>query len=100
MSKKNTLEATTRQRTGSGVLNQLRREGQTPCVIYGAGSENANVKINTKAFTDLMRNSESANIIVELDVEGSKTLAFVQDVRTCGSSTASGWASSSTAMNT
>ena len=81
MSEKNVLEATTRQRTGSGVLNQLRREGQTPCVVYGAGRENSNIKINTKQFTDLMRESASENIIVTLDVEGSKALAFVQDVQ-------------------
>ena len=81
MSEKNVLEATPRQRTGSGVLNQLRREGQTPCVVYGAGRENSNIKINTKQFTDLMRESASENIIVTLDVEGSKALAFVQDVQ-------------------
>ena len=81
MSKKNTIEATLRQRTGSGVLNQLRREGQTPCVVYGAGKENTNVKINTKAFTDLLRDSLSANIIVDLDIEGTNQLAFIQDVQ-------------------
>lgn len=81
MSKKNTLEATLRQRTGSGLLKQMRREGQTPCVIYGAVEENQNVKINTKAFTDLMRESLSANILVDLDIEGKKQLAFVQDTQ-------------------
>ncbi len=59
----------------------MRREGQTPCVVYGAGQENLNVKINTKAFTDLMRESLSANIIVDLDIEGQNQLAFVQDTQ-------------------
>lgn len=82
MSKTNSLTAEARLRTGSGLLKQMRREGYTPSVIYGAGTENSNVKVNTKAFTDLIASSASDNIIVTLDVEGSgKQLAFIQDVQ-------------------
>ncbi len=81
MSKTNSLSAELRKRTGSGVLKQMRREGFIPSVIYGGGSENQNVKVPTKAFTDLIAHSASSNIIVNLDVEGKKQLAFIQDLQ-------------------
>jgi large subunit ribosomal protein L25 len=82
MSKTQTLEATTRQRTGSGVLKQMRREGYLPSVIYGKGSENVNIKVHTKTLTDMLAHSASANIIVDLEIEGSGTqTAFIQSTQ-------------------
>jgi large subunit ribosomal protein L25 len=49
MAKTQTLKAETRNRTGSGVLKQMRREGYIPSVVYGKGSETINIKVNTKA---------------------------------------------------
>lgn len=83
MSKKLTLKASTRKRSGSGVLKQLRREGFVPSVIYGGTEDNKNIKVPTKAFTDMLAQSASANIIVNLDVEGADTqLAFIQAIQT------------------
>jgi len=82
MSTTQTLEATTRQRTGSGVLKQMRREGYLPSVIYGKGAENVNIKVHTKTLTDMLAQSASANIIVDLEVEGSGTQsAFIQSTQ-------------------
>lgn len=82
MSKTHTLKAEVRKRTGSGVLNQMRREGFVPSVVYGGGQENQNVKVNEKAFRDLLAHSASENIIVNLDLEdGASQSAFLQDVQ-------------------
>lgn len=82
MAKKHTLKADTRARTGSGVLKQMRREGLLPCVMYGKGAENKNLKVNAKAFFEMMGESESENILVNLDIEGEgSSLAFLQDVQ-------------------
>lgn len=82
MAKTPSLEATTRQRTGSGVLKQMRRDGQLPSVIYGKGTENVNIKVDTKTLTDLLAQSVSANIIIDLEVEGSGTqTAFIQSTQ-------------------
>lgn len=82
MAKPQTLKATERARTGSGVLKQMRREGYVPSVIYGGGSENKNVKVNAKALSDMLKNAASDSILVNLDIEGSGTqLAFLQDVQ-------------------
>jgi large subunit ribosomal protein L25 len=73
MAKKQTLHAEPRLRTGSGVLKQMRREGWLPCVVYGKGAENKNLKINAKAFRELLAHSTSESFIVNLEVTGGGT---------------------------
>ena len=82
MAKKTSLKAATRARTGSGRLNQMRREGWLPSVIYGRGTANRNLKVDAKSFTDLLTRSSSDNIIVNLEIEGENTcLAFLQAIQ-------------------
>jgi len=82
MAKTQSLKAETRQRTGTGVLNQLRREGYLPSVVYGGGQENTNIKINTKALRDLLAHSASSNILIDLELDGGKKqTAFLQDIQ-------------------
>ncbi len=82
MAKKTSLKAAPRARTGSGRLNQMRREGWVPSVIYGAGTENINLKVDAKTFGDLLAHSSSENILVNLDIEGHGTrLAFLQAIQ-------------------
>lgn len=82
MSKTQTLKAEPRKRTGSGVLNQMRREGYVPSVIYGGGTENRNVKVSEKSFRDLLAHSVSENIVVNLEMEGGvNQTAFLKDVQ-------------------
>ncbi|HCL97285.1 MAG TPA: 50S ribosomal protein L25, partial [Verrucomicrobiales bacterium] len=66
MAKPKTLKAEERARTGSGVLKQMRREGLIPSVIYGGGSENQNVKVDSKTFTDMLNHAVSDSILVNL----------------------------------
>ncbi len=82
MAKKTSLKAALRNRTGSGRLNQMRREGWVPSVIYGKGTENLNLKVDAKTFSDVLAHSSSENIIVNLDIEGHGTrLAFLQSIQ-------------------
>lgn len=82
MAKNTTLKATTRKRSGSGRLKQMRREGWLPSVIYGKGSENLNLKVDAKTFSDILARSSSENIIFNLEIEGHGTrLAFLQSLQ-------------------
>jgi large subunit ribosomal protein L25 len=82
MAKKQTLHAEPRLRTGSGVLKQMRREGWLPCVVYGKGVENQNLKVNAKAFRELLAHSTSESFIVNLEVaDGSPSLAQLKSVQ-------------------
>ena len=81
MANKQSLKAALRARTGSGRLNQMRREGWLPSVIYGRGTENQNLKVHAKTFAEMLAKSSSENILVNLDIEGAGTrLAFLQAV--------------------
>ncbi len=82
MSETRKLKAEGRQRTGTGVLNAMRREGWVPSVIYGTGTENKNVKVKAKAFGDLLNEAPSAKILINLELEdGSTQLTFIQDLQ-------------------
>ncbi|MFT6862711.1 MAG: large subunit ribosomal protein L25 [Akkermansiaceae bacterium] len=82
MAKTQTLKAETRKRTGSGVLKQMRREGSLPSVIYGKGSENINIKVNTKILTDILTHSASESILVDLEIDGGASqTAFLQSTQ-------------------
>ena len=82
MAKKTTIKAAPRARTGSGRLNQMRREGWLPSVIYGRGAANLNLKVDAKSFTELLARSSSENIIVNLEIDGEGTrLAFLQAIQ-------------------
>lgn len=81
MAKTHKLTAEIRQRTGSGALNAMRREGFIPSVVYGKTDENKNVKVNAKQFNDMLKEAPSSNILVDLDVEGTQQLAFIQDLQ-------------------
>jgi len=75
------IEATLRQRTGSGALNAMRREGFIPSVIYGA-TENQNVKVHQKTFRDLLNTKPSSQVLIDLNVEGiGETKVFIQDIQ-------------------
>ena len=82
MAKKTKLHAEPRLRTGSGVLKQMRREGWLPCVVYGKGAENKNLKINAKAFRELLAHSTSESFIVNLEIaDGGTDLAQLKAVQ-------------------
>jgi large subunit ribosomal protein L25 len=82
MATKQTIKAAPRARTGSGRLNQMRREGWLPAVVYGRKAENQNLKVNAKGFAELLAHSTSENILINLEIEGVGTsLAFLQAIQ-------------------
>ena len=83
MSNTHSLSATTRKRSGSAALKQMRRGGLVPAVLYRAGLENVNLKVDGKEFTTLMHQSASDNILVNLNIEGESgaKMALIQAVQ-------------------
>lgn len=82
MAKTQSLKAETRQRTGSGVLKQMRREGYLPSVVYGKGKDNLNIKVHTKTLTDILAHSASESILVDLEIDGGAAqTAFLQSTQ-------------------
>ncbi|MFM7182772.1 MAG: 50S ribosomal protein L25 [Verrucomicrobiales bacterium] len=81
MAQNHALSATHRRRSGSGALKAMRREGLVPAVIYGKSEPAQNIKVNAREFATLLKDSASEHILVDLDLEGSKKLAILQDIQ-------------------
>ena len=81
MAQHHALSATIRRRSGSGALKAMRREGFVPAVIYGKSEASKTIKVNAREFATLLKSSASEHILVDLDLEGTKKLALLQDVQ-------------------
>ncbi len=76
------LTATKREAVGTGKLNALRAQGFMPGVVYGAGlAAPINVQIKASDVRTLLTEADSDNILVELDIDGTKQLTLVKDVQ-------------------
>ena len=83
MSKTQQLNAHSRKRSGTGALNQLRREGLIPAVVYGKHQKSLNLRLNRKEVLSVLQKSVSEQILVSLAIEDTKEtlLALLQDVQ-------------------
>lgn len=69
------------KRTGA---RKVRQAGRVPAVIYGGQTTPQTLEIGAKDMENLIHNSASANILVDLAIEGSsasKRLALVQEIQ-------------------
>jgi large subunit ribosomal protein L25 len=63
--------------TGS---KKVRRGGGLPGVVYGNG-EPQTVELEAKQFGKAVKSTEAKNFLVELEIEGKKSIALVQDIQ-------------------
>lgn len=78
MSEENVLVANERTSFGKGASRQLRREGLTPAVVYGHGTDAQHIGVDSHALTLIVRR---ANALIELDFGKSKQLVLVKAVQ-------------------
>ena len=64
-----TLNATTRTEFGKGAARRLRRDGQTPAVLYGHGSDPVHLALPAQETFLALR---TANVLLEIVVDGGK----------------------------
>lgn len=72
------LSGSTRSDVGKKDAKRLRNEGMVPCVIYG-GEKQVKFAIAEPDFKDLIFNPRVA--FVDLNIDGEKFLAVLQDVQ-------------------
>ena len=81
MTKSYALSATKRERAGKGVARALRREQQTPAVIYGDNKDPVTISIPTKEANLEYNKGQMFTTICEMEVEGKKNLVLARDVQ-------------------
>ncbi len=75
------LKATPRDRTTTGALNTMRREGAIPAVVYGRSEPALIIQINAREFTNMLQHSATEHILVDLEIGSEKKLTMVQEVQ-------------------
>ena len=50
----NSLSATIRETNTKGQVNQIRANGEVPCIIYGGEEKNQKIKISKKEIKNLI----------------------------------------------
>ena len=74
------LAATPRTLTKTTGSKKVRRGGGLPGVVYGNG-EPQTVELEAKQFGKAVKSTEARNFLVELEIDGKKSMALVQDIQ-------------------
>jgi len=74
------LAASARTLTKTTGSKKVRQGGGLPGVIYGNGDAQS-IEIEAKQFGKAVKSTAAKNFLVELDIEGKKNIAMVQDVQ-------------------
>ncbi len=72
------VHAEVRENFGKGFARRLRAAGKIPAVIYGHGTKPLHVALPGHQVSLLIRR---ANVVLELDVNGTEQLTLVKDVQ-------------------
>lgn len=74
-----TLSGKGRAKGNKSAIKDIRRNGEVPCVLYGAGIENIMFSVDAKELKVLTHTPNS--YIVDLDVDGKQYLAILHDLQ-------------------
>ncbi len=73
------LKAVARDRVGKGAARAVRRQGQVPAVIYGAGQPPQAIALDFNQMKQLIYAGHFRTTIFEIDVDGSTVRAIPRD---------------------
>lgn len=77
------MSAGVRTATGKGPMRQLRSQGQTPAVVYGAGKDALALTFETKSLMTSLLEIYRRNAVVKLKIDdGSEKDVVVKEVQT------------------
>ena len=75
------VEGKIREKLGKEAAKKYRREGLVPAEAYGAGEKNYHLVVKRKDVEDVIRASHGETVLIELEFDGEKKLAFIQDIQ-------------------
>ena len=75
------LQAERRDGAGTGVARKLRAAGRVPGVLYGHGQETVPLSVDARELTHLFHRAASANVLVDLVVDGTAHLSIAREVQ-------------------
>ncbi len=75
------LNVTIREPGGTGASRRLRRSGQVPGVMYGAGKDNAHIVFDHEDVMHKLEIEAFHSAIIDVKVDGKSQQAIVRDVQ-------------------
>lgn len=81
MSEEFELVARLRARTGTGLVRRLRREGDVPAVLYGAGKENLSIAVNHDVLFHSLDREDFHSAVITINTDGNREQAILKDVQ-------------------
>ena len=85
MAKQQKVSAQTRSAVGRSAVNQLKREGYVPAVVYGGKEQPVPLKVKAREIENLLAHATSEHVLVDLHIaDGAQTsnrLALIQEVQ-------------------
>jgi large subunit ribosomal protein L25 len=75
------LKARVRARTGTGLVRRLRKEGEVPAVLYGAGKEELSIAVNHDVLFHSLDKEEFSSAVITINTDGNKEQAILRDVQ-------------------
>lgn len=73
------IQATIRDARGTGASRRLRREGQTPAVLYGEGQESVAISVDHKTVYYALEKESFHTALIKLTLDGKTKDVIVRD---------------------
>lgn len=77
-----TLKAVKRDDTGKGSARRARAEGRVPAIVYGQGIDPVSISVDRREFVTALKTDAGLNVLLNIDVDGSKTTALTREIQT------------------
>jgi large subunit ribosomal protein L25 len=75
------LKATKREAVGKGSARRSRGAGRVPGILYGRGMDPIALEVDRRDFVGALRTDAGMNVLLEIEVDGSRTLALTRELQ-------------------
>jgi large subunit ribosomal protein L25 len=75
----NVVEARPREAKGKNQARRVRRAGQVPAIVYGAGKPPVSVSLDPKQISAILHSATGHNTIFDLQLDGEMSKAMIVD---------------------
>ena len=75
------IEVKIRDQIGTGGSRAIRRDGNTPAILYGTGIDPINITVETKVLVKHFQTGRFLSTLYDLNLDGKKTRVIPKDVQ-------------------
>ena len=76
----NSIQATTRKTSTKGQVDQLRKNGEVPAILYGGKEENQKITLSKKEIKFLLENENFLSNVLSLKIDGKEQNVLPREI--------------------